>query len=190
LLTSDAVSKSASPQKAITRLPPRWRISQGPQRADRGRRTQFFGELAAGGLLRILRHIDLAFRDRPGAVVLLAPVRPAGMDEQHFRTIPRRAIGQYARAQIGLRGSLLGGRHYILGVWLETSRSLAFARQTRRLLLLGHGFAGTFGSVQRPAACPIRPGSTARSPRIISSSIFRQDESRCGRPVETIIRSR
>jgi hypothetical protein len=27
LLTSDVVSKSASPQKAITRLPPRWRIS-------------------------------------------------------------------------------------------------------------------------------------------------------------------
>src|SRR5471030_2786312 len=46
-------------------------LSQGLQGADRCCRTELFAELAAGGLLRILRRPDLAFRHRPGAVVLV-----------------------------------------------------------------------------------------------------------------------
>jgi hypothetical protein len=109
LLISDAVSKSASPQKAITRACRRADESlPRPATADRGRRTQFFGELAAGGLLGILQRVDLAFRDRPGAVVLLAPVRAAGVDQQDFEAALSSAIRQYAGARLRLLGNSLG----------------------------------------------------------------------------------
>jgi hypothetical protein len=94
------VSKSVSPQKAITRFPPRWRISPRACKSNRGCRSELFGKLATGGLLRILRRADLALGNRPGAVVLVAPIGSAGMDEQHFDATSSSAIGQYAGTQV------------------------------------------------------------------------------------------
>jgi hypothetical protein len=74
-------------------------LSQGLQVTNRGCRSELFGKLATGGLLRTLRCADLAFRNRPGAVVLVAPIGSAGMDEQHIDAASFSAISQYAGTQ-------------------------------------------------------------------------------------------
>ena len=49
-----------------------------------GLRACFFGDLAPRRGQHVFVLPDLAFRDRPGALVLACPQRTAGMDEQHF----------------------------------------------------------------------------------------------------------
>jgi hypothetical protein len=75
-------------------------LSQGLYVTNRGCRSELFGKLATGGLLRILRRADLALGNRPGAVVLVEPIGSAGLDEQHFDATSSSAIGQYAGTQV------------------------------------------------------------------------------------------
>lgn len=46
--------------------------------------AELLGKLAPRDLLWSIRGIDFALRNRPGAIVLLAPERTAGMNEQNF----------------------------------------------------------------------------------------------------------
>jgi aspartate-semialdehyde dehydrogenase len=52
------------------------------------------------------RGIDFALRDGPGAIVLLAPERTAGMNEQNLEPASAFPVGQNARAQHRSLGSL------------------------------------------------------------------------------------
>ena len=78
-------------------------LSQGLQRADRSRRPKLLGELAAGGLLPILRRRNLALRSRPCALVFASPERPASMHEQDPQPTLRAPKCEDARAQLPLR---------------------------------------------------------------------------------------
>src|SRR5204863_6431378 len=55
-------------------------------------------EFALRRLQRILVRIDLAFGDRPGAVVLVLPERPAGMNQEELRPFVAPAPGEDAGA--------------------------------------------------------------------------------------------
>jgi hypothetical protein len=111
LLTSDAVSKPASPRKAITRLPRaggslprlatgRWRPPDPVLRRTRG------GRPAPDPLTHRSRLSELTRHHRPSCVSMAQRDERAALPDH---TAP--AIGQYARAQIGSRASSLGDRH-------------------------------------------------------------------------------
>jgi hypothetical protein len=133
LLTSDAVSKPASPQKAITRLPRaggslprlatgRWRPPDPVLRRTRG------GRPAPDPLTHRSRLSELTMHHRPSCVVMAQRDERAALPDH---TAP--AIGQYARAQIGSRASSLGDRHRRLaGEILTQLGILRGARQTGR----------------------------------------------------------
>jgi hypothetical protein len=160
LLTSAVVSKSASPQKAITRFPPRSpKPRNGPIKAAGPNSSANLRRAACSGSSDASIS-PFGIDQAPSSFV--APVRAAGMDKQHFQTVPHPAIGQYARAQIGFRGSSLGGRHYILDVWLERysgslhcSPCAANQRPVAPTSRIRRHFAS-------PEAryCPVRRGST------------------------------
>ena len=65
---------------------------------DRRRRAQLLLELAQRNLERLLAGLDLALGDRPGAIVLPRPERPARMDEQHLDPVAAAAVEEEARA--------------------------------------------------------------------------------------------
>lgn len=69
------------------------------QWTNRGARAEFFGKFPSGGLLWIIVTIYFALRNRPCAIVLLAPERTAGVDEQDLEAASTFAVGQDARAQ-------------------------------------------------------------------------------------------
>src|SRR5262249_32970689 len=56
------------------------------QRDERsvGNEAGFLGEFAPGGGGKVAVRPDQALGDRPGALVLARPIRPARMPEQHF----------------------------------------------------------------------------------------------------------
>jgi hypothetical protein len=142
-------------------------FSQGSQRADRGRRTQFFGELAAGGLLRILRRIDLTFGNRSGTVVLLAPVRArrdgraALPDHAAPGDRPIRPRSGWLSRKLAWRSPLYPWR--LVGEIFTQFGIVRVARQTRRLL--PRVMDSSVPSAPPVAGCcRIRPGSTRAIP--------------------------
>src|SRR5262249_21176890 len=51
-------------------------------------------ELALSRRQRLLVGVDLALRDRPGAIVLILPEGAAGVDEEELRTVGTEAVGE------------------------------------------------------------------------------------------------
>ena len=156
LLDSDAVSKSASPQKAHALAAALTDLSQGLQRGDRGRRTELFGKLAAGCLLRILRCAKFALWDRPSAVVLVAPEGTTGVDQQDLEAAFSATIGQYARAHVRSCGRSLRRAHVFSFCCSLEPRRIARPMFKRRN-----------GRSRRRPGClgrslPLRPGSLLR----------------------------
>ena len=52
---------------------------------SRRREARFFRELTLGGVQRILTRLELAFGNRPDAVVFAGPERATGMDEKYLK---------------------------------------------------------------------------------------------------------
>jgi hypothetical protein len=108
LLTSDIVSKSASPQKAITRLPPRWRISPkarngpieaaGPSSSANSRRAACSGS----------SDVSISPFGIDQAPSSFLPVRAAGVDQQDFEAALSLAIRQNAGARLRPLGNSPG----------------------------------------------------------------------------------
>ena len=83
LLEMRSTSRSPSRAKPSTCLPPRLtNASERDQCAGR-HGAELLDEFAARGGLGILTGPALALGNRPGAIVLVAPERAAGMDQQH-----------------------------------------------------------------------------------------------------------
>jgi hypothetical protein len=131
-------------------------LSQSLQRGDRGRRTELFGKLAAGCLLRILRCAKFALWDRPSAVVLVAPEGTTGVDQQDLEAALSATIGQYARAHVRSCGRSLRRAHVFSFCCSLEPRRIARPMFKRRN-----------GRSRRRPGClgrslPLRPGSLLR----------------------------
>jgi hypothetical protein len=77
-------------------------LSDLPQRLEwtnRSARAELLGKLAPRDLLWSISGIDFALRNGPGAIILLAPQRTAGMNEQNLEPASALAVGENARAQ-------------------------------------------------------------------------------------------
>src|SRR6185312_3898500 len=82
-------------------------LPDGRQRAELASdgEARLLGELALRPRQQILARRRLAFRDRPGAGILLGPERAAGMHQEHFRHRPPEAVEQHACALLSHRRS-------------------------------------------------------------------------------------
>lgn len=97
-------------------------LSDLPQRSEwtnRSTRAEFFGKLAPRDLLRSIRSIDFALRNGLGAIILLAPERTAGMNEQNLEPASPLAVGENARTQCRSPGSLFQRSHIAPGLGYE-----------------------------------------------------------------------
>jgi hypothetical protein len=74
-------------------------LPQPPEWTNRSTRAEFFGKLAPRDQLRSIRGIDFALRNGPGAIILLAPERTAGMNEQNLEPASALAVCENARTQ-------------------------------------------------------------------------------------------
>jgi hypothetical protein len=80
-------------------------LSDLPQRLelnDRSARAELLGKLTPRDLLRSIRGIDLALRNGPGAIILLAPERTAGMNEQNLEPASAVAVARMPALNIDL----------------------------------------------------------------------------------------
>src|SRR5204862_7016976 len=84
-------------------------LSDLPQRLEwtnRSARAELLGKLALRDLLWSISGIDFALRNGPGASVLLAPERTAGVNEKNLEPASAFPVGQNARAQRRSPGSI------------------------------------------------------------------------------------
>jgi len=77
-------------------------LPQRPEWTNRSTRAEFFGKLAPGDLLRSIRGIDFALGNGPSAIILLAPERTAGMNEQNLEPASAFAVGENAALNVDL----------------------------------------------------------------------------------------
>jgi hypothetical protein len=94
LLVIASASSSPSTANAVTRLPPRCRMSSQRFKRTCQNGTCLFKELSPRRDGHVLALIHFAFWNRPGPLVLISPERPAGMNQQDFQSATRLPIHQ------------------------------------------------------------------------------------------------